>query len=451
MTEAQAKKQRGPMGLVLAIVFLDIVGFSILFPLYPAMLEHYVGLEGEASMVGRLALKLGELAADDPVRVTVLFGGLLGSLYSVLQFLFSPLWGGLSDRIGRRPTLLVTLAGTLVGYVLWVFAGSFWVLLASRLLCGLMAGNISTATAVVADITPGKERAKGMALVGATIGLGFIFGPAIGGGLWKAVGEDVLWGSGFAWNPFSVPALAAAVLATINLLAVLLRFPETLNPEAQAAAAHARVINPLAQTRRLGLPGVARTNVVYLLAFSAFGAAEFTLTFLAKDRLDYTPRDMTWIFVYSGLLIVLVQGGFVRRLAPKYGEKRLAIVGLVTFLPGLVLIARAHSGGMLYAGLTFLAIASALIVPTLSSLASRYAPPDRQGLALGTFRSMGALARAVGPILGGLLYWRMGSGAPFYVGAGLIVVPLLLALGLPPVPPDQKAHEKTPEPGPEAP
>lgn len=443
MTDAPEKKKRGPMGPILGIVFLDIVGFSILFPLYPALLEHYVALEGDGSLVGRLAAKLSELSGDDPLRVNVLFGGLLGSLYSVLQFLFAPIWGGLSDRIGRRPTLLVTLAGTLVGYILWVFAGSFWVLLGSRLLCGLMAGNISAATAVVADITSGRDRAKGMAMVGATIGLGFIFGPAIGGALWALGDTDpsATWGTGFAWNPFSIPALAAAIFATVNLLIVLARFSETLDPQAMAKAAHTRVRNPLAQTRRLQIPGVARTNLVYLLAFTAFGAAEFTLTFLAKDRLNYSPKDMIWIFVYSGLLIVIVQGGFVRRLVPKLGEKRLAITGLTLFLPGLVLVARAQSSSVLYAGLTFLAIASALVVPTLSSLASRYTPPDRQGLALGTFRSMGALARAVGPLMGGLLYWRMGSGAPFYVGAALILIPLMLAIGLPPVPVDEGHSE----------
>ena len=420
------------MGLVLLIVFLDIVGFSILFPLYPDLLDHYVSQEGSESLAGRLAAKMAELAEGDPVRVTALFGGLLGSFYSVLQFLFAPFWGGLSDRIGRRPTLLVTLAGTVVGYLLWMFAGSFWVLVLSRLLCGIMAGNISTATAVVADVTSPKDRAKGMAMVGATIGLGFVFGPAIGGILWNEPAPDAIWGSGFAWNPYSIPALAAFALATVNLVGVALNFPETRKPS--AGPAHERIRNPLAVSRRIGIPGVARTNLVYLLAFTAFGAAEFTLTFLAKDRLDFTPKQQTWIFVYTGFLIVLVQGGFVRRLAPRFGEKKLALVGLVTFLPGLVLISRAYTTGTLYAGLTFLAIASALVVPTLSALASRYAPADRQGLVLGTFRSMGALARAVGPLLGGLLYWQLGSGAPFWIGAALIVLPILIASGLPPVP-----------------
>ena len=199
------------MGLVLLIVFLDIVGFSILFPLYPDLLDHYVSQEGSESLAGRLAAKMAELAEGDPVRVTALFGGLLGSFYSVLQFLFAPFWGGLSDRIGRRPTLLVTLAGTVVGYLLWMFAGSFWVLVLSRLLCGIMAGNISTATAVVADVTSPKDRAKGMAMVGATIGLGFVFGPAIGGITIDALG----WRYMFL---IPLPVCAISLLAGANFL-----------------------------------------------------------------------------------------------------------------------------------------------------------------------------------------------------------------------------------------
>ncbi|MFT5288342.1 MAG: MFS family permease [Planctomycetota bacterium] len=440
MSTDQPKKSRGPMGLVLLIVFLDIVGFSILFPLYPEMLDHYVGLEGSGSMIGDLAAWLQGLADDNPKRMTVLFGGLLGSLYSVLQFVFAPIWGGLSDRIGRRPTLLVTLAGTLVGYVLWVFSGSFLVLILSRILCGIMAGNISTATAVVADITKPKDRSKGMAMVGATIGMGFIFGPVIGAVLWSQAPDDTVWGTGFAMNPFSGPAIAAATLAAVNLIGVMIRFPETLKKQAGDVAGHIRVRNPLAQGKSLKAPGITRTNLVYLMAFSAFGAAEFCLTFLAEDRLGYKPTDMKWIFAYSGVIIVIVQGGFVRRMAPKIGEKRLAIAGLVLFIPGLALISQAQGTGLLYFGLTFLGIASALVVPTLSALASLYSPANRQGLALGTFRSMGALARVVGPIFGGLLYWRMGSGAPFYVGAALILIPLALAIGLPPVP-EQKDEE----------
>ena len=169
-----AKSGRSAIGVVLLTVFLDMVGFSILFPIFPRMLDHYLALEGADSAIGHLTRSLSGLAGGDANAVQTLFGGLLGSVYSVLQFLFAPVWGGLSDRIGRRPTLLLTLTGTCLGYVLWIFSGSFWLLVLSRLFSGLCSGNISTASAVVADVTEGKNRARGMGLLGMMIGLGFI-------------------------------------------------------------------------------------------------------------------------------------------------------------------------------------------------------------------------------------------------------------------------------------
>ena len=427
--------------VVLLTVFLDMVGFSILFPIFPRMLDHYLALEGEGSAIGGLARTLSALAGGDANAVQTLFGGVLGSLYSLLQFLFAPVWGGLSDRIGRRPTLLVTLSGTSLGYVLWIFSGSFWLLVASRLLCGLCSGNISTASAVIADVTAGKDRARGMGLVGMSIGLGFILGPVLcEAARALAPGEAAgPWRAGLAWNPFSAPALASALLALVNLAWIAARFRETLAPERRGTSQHARVLNPFAQLRRLSFPGLARTNHVTFLFLAAFSGMEFTLTFLAAQRLGYGPRDNVWLFVFSGLLIALVQGGFVRRMAPRLGEKRVAMLGLAVLVPGLAAVGTAHSGVTLYAGLGLMAVGSALAMPCLSSLASRYAPGDRQGLALGTNRSMMALARALGPIAASLTYWRFGSTAAYLGAAGVSVLPVLLAAGLPPVPVDEPA------------
>ena len=426
-------KRSSGLGLVFGIVFLDIVGFSILFPLFPSLLEHYLAREGADSLVGGLVRSLTDLAGGDEWAVVTLFGGVLGSVYSILQFLFTPLWGGLSDRIGRRPTLLFTLVGTVVAYVLWIFAGSFALLVVSRVLGGIMAGNISTATAVVADTTTQEKRAAGMGFVGMAIGLGFILGPALGG--ITAPGAEDLAASvdsaAFAWNPFSLAASVACGLAVLNLLLVAARLPETLPPEKRGTSAGGHVWNPLAQVRRLQLPGVTRTTVVYFLYLTAFSAMEFTLTFLAAERLGFTPRDNTWMFVFVGLTIALVQGGVVRRMAPRIGERKMAVQGFVLLLPGFLLIAFAHSTWMLYLGLFPMAVGSALAMPSLSALVSRYAPVDRQGLALGCFRSAGSLSRAVGPLLGGLLYWQLGAAAPYWVGAVFLLVPLALATRLP--------------------
>lgn len=438
------QKPRSVLGIVFLTVFLDIVGFSVLFPLFPALLDHYLALEGDASAVGRIVAYLEELAGTprQPDRavsfaVVTLFGGLLGSVYSVLQFVFSTVWGGLSDRIGRRRTLLFTLAGTVTAYALWVFAGRFSLLVLSRVLAGAMAGNIATASAAVADTTDGRRRAAGMGMVGMAIGLGFVLGPALGGlsaGIHLA--EPVAEPGVLALNPFSFPALCSLVMALVNLLWVATRFPETLRPEARGASPEQRTLHPFRRLATLDFPGVKRTNVIYLLYFVVFSAMEFTLVFLAAERFHYGPAENAAMFVFVGLVIALVQGGVVRRMAPKRGEKPLALAGLCLTLPGLLLVGAAETSQVgLYAGLFLMAVGSALASPCLSALVSRYTPEDRQGLAQGVLRSMGSLARAVGPLLGAGLYWRFGSAAPYLAGAACLVAPIALARSLPPVPP----------------
>ena len=437
-TSGGARSTSGsPVPVVLLTVFLDMVGFSILFPIFPRMLDHYLALEGSDSAIGELQRTLAGLAGSDANSVQTLFGGVLGSVYSLLQFLFAPVWGGLSDRIGRRPTLLVTLSGTALGYVLWILSGSFALLVFSRLLCGLCSGNISTASAVIADVTEGKDRARGMGLVGMSIGLGFILGPALCGLTLRYLPmSERAWETGLALNPFSTVALLSALLALVNLLWIGARFRETLAPERRGTSQHARVLNPFTQLARLRFPGLARTNHVTFLFLAAFSGMEFTVTFLAAERLGYGPVDNVWLFVFSGLLIALVQGGFVRRLAPRMGEKKVAQLGLIVLVPGFAAVGYAHSNATLYSGLGLMAVGSALAMPCLSALASRYAPADRQGLALGTNRSMMALARALGPIAASLTYWKFGSTAAYLAAAAVSVLPVLLVAGLPPVPVD---------------
>jgi len=444
-TPQASPKKKSVLGLVFLTVFLDIVGFSIIFPLFPDLLKHYLATEGTSSALGQLVSYLTELTGNqEGTAVVALFGGLLGSLYGLLQFLFSTVWGGLSDRIGRRPTLLFTLVGTTLSYVLWVFAGSFAVLIGARILGGIMAGNISTASAAVADTTTAKDRAKGMGIVGMAIGLGFILGPAIGGfssaHLLSGVEVGAPVASAFALNPFSVPALAALVLSVINLIWVFTHFHETLPPEKRGLAKTKHSFNPVARLKTIDLPGVVRTNLVYFLYLVAFAAIEFTLTFLAKERFDYTPMQMAKMFVFVGLIIAFVQGGIVRRVAPKYGERLVSRIGLLITVPGFLLIGRATTEGSLYGGLAFMAVGSALVMPCLSALISRYTPPDRQGLALGSFRSMGSLSRALGPILGSIAYWRFGSGSPYQAGAIFLVIPIYLVIGLPK--PTDPGHEE---------
>ena len=434
---AGAAPRRGILGLVFLTVFLDMVGFSIIFPLFPDMLDWYVGREGDGSAIGRLAASLAGMVGDDDFAVIVLFGGLLGSLYSGAQFLFAPIWGAVSDRIGRRPTILVTLLGTALSYLVWFFAGTFWLLVFARLFGGVMAGNISTASAAVADTHKGSDRAKGMGILGAGIGLGFVVGPALGGlaSSWDLTG--LFEGAADAGvNPFSGAAALALGLALVNLAWAAARFPET-RAQGTGAGEERRGLNPFSALARLDFPGVRALNVAYFVYFVAFGAMEFTLVFLAKEHLGYGPKENAMMFVFIGLIIALVQGGLVRRLVPKRGERAVAFMGMAMTLPGFVLIAlvtRQESAAILYAGLLLVAMGSSMVMPSFSSLASRYVPDDRQGFALGVFRSFGSLARVLGPIAGGALYFGLGSIAPYGAAAVVLLAPLAITRGLPGVP-----------------
>ncbi|MEE2941957.1 MAG: MFS transporter [Verrucomicrobiota bacterium] len=421
--------------IVFLTVFIDVVGFSIIFPLFPAMLDYYLELEGENSLIGWLKIWLERFAGDDENAVATLFGGVLGSLYGILQFVFAPIWGAYSDRHGRRPVLVLTLGGIVLANLIWVFAGSFALLVVSRLLGGIMAGNISTASAVAADITTDKNRASGMILIGVALGLGFVLGPAIGGVAhnWQMVepGQATV---GLTLHPFSGPAVIALVIAAVNWGLILFCLSESLPSEKRGQNSTKRGFNPFAQLRRIHLPGVARTNLMYFAYWSAFSSVEFTLTFFATQKLGFKPGDIAWMFVFIGMSLIFFQGGVARQLIKRVGERRTALFGVCSTLPGFLIIGNTTSTAMLYGGLLLMTAGSGMAMPSLNSLVSRYTPADRQGLSLGVFRSLGSLSRAIGPIIGGLLYWKFGSSIPFWVGAAFLVVPFFMALGLPPIP-----------------
>jgi len=427
------KASRSALVTILLTVFLDLVGFSIIFPLFPDMLDYYLGkedaggwLHGFIATVEQFSGMQGEKSR---FATTVLFGGILGSLYSLLQFVAAPIWGALSDRHGRRKILIFTVGGTVLSYLMWVTADWFWLLVASRFLGGMMAGNLSVATAAVADVTDKSNRAKGMGMIGAAFGVGFVVGPTLGAFL---SGWDATTTLSFipGVNPFSVPALVALVLAVINFVLVLKRFPETRTQQADSGHAK-RPLNPLKLFRPSDIPGVNLTNMLYFVFIAAFAGMEFTLTFLAKDRFGYKARDQGFIFLFIGIIIVIVQGGLVRRLAPKYGERKLASVGLMLVVPGLYLVGICQQQWVLYAGLFLLATGSSLATPSLTSLISLYTPEQRQGESLGIFRSIGSLGRAIAPLIAAAVYWRFGSEWPYFGSAIILLIPIALAFRLP--------------------
>lgn len=424
--------------IVFLTLFLDLVGFSIIFPLFPSLAKHYLTVDNNNFFLRFIFDTITHFTTGTHElngQTLVLFGGALGAIYSLLQFIAAPIWGSLSDRIGRRPVLMISIFGLFISYVLWFFSGSFTMLILARFVGGIMGGNISTATAVVADVTSSKNRSKGMAFVGIAFALGFIIGPAIGG-LLSLYDLSAHYPSLADWgvNPFSMAALVAGVLSLFNLIYLKLKFVETLPPQKRGIKTQTRSANPFVIFKPLPYIGVNKTNLGNFFFLAAFSGMEFTLTFLAHERLNMTSLDNGLMFIYIGVILALVQGGYVRRKAQIVGEKKMAMRGLISIIPGLVIIAFAPTKAVLYTGLFFLAAGSSMAVPCLTALASLYSPSSEQGRSLGIFRSLGALARVVGPIFASLMYWKWGAASAYISGAIFLILPAIMVATLPPVP-----------------
>ncbi len=425
------------LGVIFLTLYIDLIGFSIIFPLGPDLLEYYLGTEGSSGALGWLMTHITSLAhvlGKDSNFAAVLFGGVISSLFSVLQFVFAPYWGALSDRLGRRGVLRWTVAGTALGYLVWALSGSFWLFLLSRIVSGAFSGNLSVATAAVADVTSRAERSKAMGLVGAAFGLGLVTGPTIGAftaHINLLVDHPGL--ARFGVNPFSVPALIAFCLCLVNLIWISLRFNETLTDAARAEAREPRLKNPLRAILLLDNADIRRANIVAFIFSLAFVAMETSLTFLAAERFNYTARQNGYLLGFLGLCAIVTQGYIVRKLLKSQSEVKVLATGLATTVVGLVLIAFAGKVWMLYVGIAILATGSGLVNPATSGLISLYASATEQGRVLGIFRSLGSLSRAITPVLAGIIYWVADDRGRtlFIVAAVLSILALVMSKRLP--------------------
>jgi MFS family permease len=402
------------------------------------MLQYYLPTAGQTGWMADTVHWLQNLSGGaSQFSVEVLFAGLLGSLYSVLQFFFSPFWGRLSDRLGRRKVLLGTVAGTALSYLLWIFAGQFWMLIVARGLGGIMAGNVSVGTAAIADVTSKEKRSRGMMMVGIAFGLGFILGPALGG--WLSIYDlTASYPNALAYglNPFSVCALASFALAVLNYFWVLTRFPETLPVENRAARMPADQKTPTVSERVAAIfcydhPAILRANFVNLFYTIAFSGMEFTLTFLAAERFHYSPRDMVKIFVFMGLVMVVAQGWLGRKYIPRWGERPSAVLGLVCGIAGFLILAVALRLRYFYTGLAIFAVSAGLTSVCLPALVSLYSDPTAQGRHIGSARAAQALGRAIGPLFFAIIYFWAGAKISYAAGAVALLIPVWLALRLP--------------------
>ncbi len=410
----ERREMHTKLGLLTIAVLIDLLGFSIVIPLVP----YYI--------LASLHETGTPLAATDP-RIGE-YGGWLIAVYALMQFIFAPLWGRLSDRIGRKPILIISLLGDAVFYSLFGI-WEHWLpgLFISRILAGIFSsGSLSVAQAYVADVTPPEERAMGMGMIGAAFGVGFIVGPALGG---------LLGGISLP-----LPMFVSAAMALINVIYISRLLPES-HPKRVIEQTESRVVtaSPASPFSRLslmtrGLSGP--IGFLFLLTFLvtfAFANLESTFTPYLVQHFGFTKasavKSTGGVFAYIGFLIVLMQGGAIRPLVRRFGEPRLILTGILLMAVGFLTFALPkHLLWLMVGPMIPIAIGNGMNGPSLRSLISRKAAADVQGGTLGLSASFDSLARFLGPACGGWLYARYGQAAPYWVAGVVMTIALLFAL-----------------------
>jgi DHA1 family tetracycline resistance protein-like MFS transporter len=366
--------RKSPLAVLFLTVFVDLVGFGILLPILPAYAKSF----------GASATEIG----------------LLNAVYSLMQMVFAPVWGRLSDRVGRRPIIILTALAGSAAYVIFGLAGSLWLLFVARAFAGICGANISTAQAYVADVTTKETRARGMGMIGAALGLGFTVGPALGG-------IATHWGT-------HAPFFIAAGLSLVNALWAAIALPE---PERHASRP-TRGLRTLADALRI--PTLSFYVLLFLLVTYAFSNIETAYVLYTKDEFGFSEKMNGYMFTLIGVVLVLMQGGAVRPLTRRFGSERLIAAGTLVTAAGTVLLLFARVPWQILAPTAIIAAGTALYSPSLSTVISVSAPPERQGEFLGVSQSAGAIGRIAGPSLAGLIYQRAGHIWPFVTCAVLL-------------------------------
>jgi multidrug resistance protein len=365
-------------GTIWLTVALDLVGFGIVVPI-----------------LGRYAERFGASGLEV---------GLLFASFSLAQLVFAPLLGRLSDRIGRKPVIMISLLGTAVGSFVTGAAGALWVLFLGRILDGASGASVAVAQGAVTDLASPSERPRLLGLLGAAFGVGFVVGPALGG-LASLGGEHI-------------PFFVAGTVALINAIVAWRRLPETRPADVRQAARDAAKSDTKAKVR---LWGLAVAGFSAIVAFSGF---EATFSLLAGDRFRLTEGGIAAIFVGVGVVLVAVQGGLIRPINAKLGTQRSLQVGLVLNSAGLIVLSAAENWTLLIVALALLTVGQGLVTPNLSSLVSGRVPDHRRGEALGFQQGVNAFGRVAGPAIAGVLYDHVSIGSPYLVGGALCGVAL---------------------------
>jgi MFS transporter, DHA1 family, tetracycline resistance protein len=354
--------------IIFLTVFIDLIGFGIVMPLLPLYTQRF----------GAAGWMIGAVVAS----------------YSVMQFIFAPAWGGLSDRIGRRPVLLISNAGSALSYFFFAYASSMegekglWFLLASRIFAGICGANLSVASAYMADVSPPEKRSKSMGLIGMAVGLGFIFGPALGSLSAKYFG-------------LPGPGWVAGSICAVNFLLATVILGESLKPTSVPRVTRVRMAQ---WAHVLNQPVVGFLVVLFFLATFCFAAFEVTIGLLLKKNFGFDQEQLGYYLTYCGILSAFLQGGAIGPLVKRFGETKLISISLALLALSLLLLPYVRSVGGLLGVLAILAIGSGLNRPPLFGMISKLTPEHEQGSTLGVAQSSGSLARIVAPVFAGTLY-----------------------------------------------
>lgn len=401
-------KERSALGVLFLTVFLDLLGFGLIIP--------------------ALGPYARQLALEGQISQPYLAATSLGFVYSGMQFLFTPLWGKLSDRIGRRPVLLISIAGSVLGFAAVGLAPSFWLLLLARAFSGVMTSNISVAQAYIADVTPPERRARGMGIIGASFGLGFLLGPFIGGEL---AGRFGLIG----------PSFLAAGLSLINFFWAFFALPET-RKAAEAPAERQRRSRVTTLRELWSDPRLSLLLLIFFISTFAFANMEQTFALMVQEK--FIPPDpahpeaeaaeatlLAGRFLgFIGIISVILQGWLAGRLVKRFGEPRLIAVGLFAMTAGFFLVVPVEGLALFFMPLSFLSIGQGVSSPSMNGLFSRLSDPERQGEILGLSQSAAALARILGPAWGGYSFDVWGYEAPYLTGGVFMGLSFFIALRL---------------------
>lgn len=388
-------KASSPLFLIFLTVFIDLVGFGIIFPILPIFAR--------------------EMTHDNEMTV-----GLLLASYSAMQFLFVPVLGRLSDKIGRKPVLLGSVLGTCLSFILMGYAlqiRSLPLLFAARIFDGISGANISAAQAYIADVTTEENRAKGMGIIGAAFGLGFILGPALAA-LLLPYGE-------------AAPAYAAAALAGFNTLAILFILPESLKDRTHHTAERLSSWQTLARLPQR--PEIAFPVLVFFLSQIAASMTQTTFPlFMSDPRLQWklTAEQIAHYFIYLGLVVAAIQGGLIGRMVKRRGEVSVAVTGVAVLAVTYFVFPHVSSMVLLYLVLAAMAFGQGSIIPSLNGLISRRSGAGEQGTVLGASQSMASLARVLGPLIAGWSYQHLSGPASYYTAGVFLIFGLLAASGL---------------------